>query len=48
MVAQVMMSSIMGFVLRRQILRDPLALQYTHEQIVDSIVGTMLHGLLPE
>ncbi len=46
MAAQVLMSGIMGFVLRRQILNDPLALQYTHEQIVDSIVGTALHGLL--
>jgi AcrR family transcriptional regulator len=48
MAAQVLMSGIMGFVLRRQILNDPLALQYTHEQIVDSIVGTALHGLLSD
>jgi AcrR family transcriptional regulator len=48
MAAQVLMSGIMGFVLRRQILHDPLALQYTHEQIVDSIVGTALHGMLPD
>jgi len=46
MAAQVLMSGIMGFVFRRQILNDPLALPYTHEQIVDSLVGTALHGLL--
>jgi AcrR family transcriptional regulator len=46
--AQALMSAVMGFVLRRQILRDPLAMQYSHEQIIDSIVGTALHGLLPD
>jgi AcrR family transcriptional regulator len=46
MAAQVLMSGTMGFVFRRQILHDPLALQFTHEQIVDSIVGTAMHGLL--
>jgi AcrR family transcriptional regulator len=48
MVAQVLMSGTMGFVLRRQILHDPLALQYTHEQIVESIAGTAMHGLMPD
>src|SRR5690349_19584582 len=33
LVAQTFISSIMGFVLRRQVLHDPLALQYTQEQI---------------
>lgn len=48
MAAQALMSAIMGFVLRRQILRDPLALQYTQEQIVDGVVTSALHGLLAE
>jgi hypothetical protein len=37
----------MAFVLRRQIIRDPIALQYTQEQIVDAIVDTVLNGLVP-
>lgn len=45
--AQCIIGSVMGFVLRRQILRDPLALQYTHKQIADTIVTTALQGLLP-
>lgn len=47
MVAQALMSGVMGFVLRRQILHDPVALRYTREEIVDGIVGTALRGLLP-
>jgi TetR/AcrR family transcriptional regulator, cholesterol catabolism regulator len=43
---QVLLSCIMGFVLRRQIVHDSSALQYTHEQIVDTIIDTMLKGLL--
>ncbi len=45
--AQVLISSMMGFVLRRQVMRDPLALALTHEQISDAIVGTLLQGILP-
>jgi AcrR family transcriptional regulator len=45
--AQVVMGSVMSLVLRRQILRDPDALKYTHEEIVDSIVGIALQGLAP-
>lgn len=45
--AQVFIGSVMGFVLRRQIIRDPIALQYSHEQIAQSIVETVLQGLLP-
>jgi AcrR family transcriptional regulator len=44
---QVLMGSVMGFVFRRQLLRDPLALAYSHEQIVEAVVDTVLHGLLP-
>ena len=46
-VVQVLMGSGMGLILRRQILRDPTALHYSHAQIVDSIVTTILQGLLP-
>ena len=45
--AQVFVGSMMGFVLRRQVIRDPGALQLTHEQIADAIVDTVLKGLLP-
>jgi AcrR family transcriptional regulator len=45
--AQVLLGSMIGFVLRRQIFRDPLALQLSHEQIVTTIVDTVLQGLLP-
>jgi hypothetical protein len=44
---QVLVGSVMGFVLRRQILHDPSALAYTHEQIVEAVVDTALQGLLP-
>ncbi|HEV2579308.1 MAG TPA: TetR/AcrR family transcriptional regulator [Ktedonobacteraceae bacterium] len=44
MIAQVLFGSMIGFVLRRQILRDPAALEFTHEQIADAIVDTMLNG----
>ena len=45
--AQVFLSSVMGFVLRRHIIRDPLALQYTPEQIADAIVDTVFSGIAP-
>ena len=45
--AQVFVGSIIGFVLRRQIIHDPVALEYTHEQIVDAVIETVLKGLLP-
>ncbi len=45
--AQVLLGSMIGFVLRRQVLRDTLALQYTHEEIVEAIVDTTLKGLSP-
>jgi AcrR family transcriptional regulator len=47
LIAQTLLGCMMGFVLRRQILRDPVALQFTQEQIVESIVSTTLQGLLP-
>ena len=45
--AQVFIGSIMDLVLRRQIVGDPLALQYSHEQITEHLVTTTLQGLLP-
>ncbi|HEV7237040.1 MAG TPA: TetR/AcrR family transcriptional regulator C-terminal domain-containing protein, partial [Ktedonobacteraceae bacterium] len=45
--AQVLLGSMIGFVLRRQVLRDAIALQYTHEEIVEAIVDTVLKGLSP-
>ncbi len=44
---EVLMGSLMAFVLRRQLLHDPTALQYNREQIVEGIVTTTLEGLLP-
>lgn len=46
-IVQVLMDSGIGIILRRQILRDPTALHYTQAEIADSIVTTMLQGLLP-
>jgi AcrR family transcriptional regulator len=43
---QVFGGSLMAFVIRRQLLRDPAALRYTHEQIVESVITVVLHGLL--
>jgi len=45
--AQVIFACVSGMVLRRQIMHDPQALQYTHEEIVDSIVSMTLDGLRP-
>jgi AcrR family transcriptional regulator len=45
--AQLLLSCVIGFVLRRQVIRDPLALALTHEQIIEGIVETMLQGILP-
>ena len=45
--AQVCIGSVIGFVLRRQIMHDAVALAYSHEQITDAVVETVLKGLLP-
>lgn len=45
--AQVLLGSVVGFVLRRQILRDSVALLLTQEQIVTAVVDSVLNGLLP-
>lgn len=43
--AQLILGSIMDIVLRRQILRDPEMLAYSHEQIVNATINLALHGL---
>lgn len=45
--AQLLISCVMGFVLRRKVIHDPLAVALTHEQIIDAIVETMLQGIVP-
>ncbi len=47
LVAQTFLGSVMAFVLRRHVLRDPLALQYSQQEIADIVVTTILEGLLP-
>ena len=47
LLAQLVISSIIGFVLRRQIIQDPLVLQYSQSEIADIIVDTLLQGILP-
>jgi AcrR family transcriptional regulator len=44
---QLLIGSVMAFVLRRNLLHDPQVLHLTHEQIADAVVETMLKGLLP-
>lgn len=46
-VAQVFLASVMGFVLRRQVMRDAGALSLDHEQIADTLIDVVLNGLLP-
>ena len=45
--AQTFMGEVMGFIVRRVIMRDPSALQYTHGQIAEFLVETTLKGLAP-
>ena len=47
LIAQVLFGCVIGFVLRRQIVHDQVALRYSHEQIADSICETVLEGVLP-
>lgn len=43
--AQLLISSLIGFVLRRQILRDPTVLTLTHEQIADVVTDAVINGI---
>jgi AcrR family transcriptional regulator len=47
LIPQLLIGSVMAFVLRRNVIRDPQVLHFTHEQIADAVVETMLKGLLP-
>lgn len=47
LVAQSFVSNLIGFVFRRQVLRDPLVMHYSHEQIIDTVLSITLNGLLP-
>ena len=44
---QTLVGSVAGFVLRRQLLRDPQALQHSHEQIAQAVTDLFLKGILP-
>ena len=44
---QVFTGSLFSFIIRRQILHDPLAVQYNQAQIVDIVVHTVLDGMRP-
>ena len=46
--AQVLLNTLIGAVLRRQIIRDPAVLRYSPEELAESITEMMLRGLLPE
>ncbi|MDQ2714321.1 MAG: TetR/AcrR family transcriptional regulator [Chloroflexota bacterium] len=45
--AQTFLGCVIGFVLRRQILRDPSVLAYSHEEIANVIIDTVFQGLIP-
>ena len=47
MTTQVLISSMIGMVLRRQIMRDPMVLRLTHEEIVHAILELALPGIQP-
>ena len=47
LVTRLVMGSVMNIALLRQVLRDPLARQYSQDQIVEGVVSLALHGLLP-
>ncbi len=43
--AQVIAGSIVGMVMRRQIMRDPNVQRYTHEELVHAILDTVMRGI---
>lgn len=45
--AQTFMGGVMGFILRRQLLHDPMALKYSREEIVDHLVENTMRSLAP-
>ncbi|HEX7735711.1 MAG TPA: helix-turn-helix domain-containing protein [Ktedonobacteraceae bacterium] len=46
--AQAMVSALIGMVLRRQIIRDPGVLQYSHEEIAQTLLQTFGRGIQPD
>jgi AcrR family transcriptional regulator len=46
MTTQLLVSSVVGVVMRRQIMRDPRMLNYTHEEIAQAVLGTILPDML--
>jgi len=46
--AQVLLNTLIGAVLRRQVIRDPAALRYSPEELAESITEMLLRGILPE
>jgi AcrR family transcriptional regulator len=47
LITQVMISSMMGFVMRRQLVHDPSVLRYTHEEFAQTLVDMFLQGIRP-
>lgn len=47
MTAQIVVSNMIGMVMRRQLMRDPAMLRYTHEEIVQAVLNTLLQGIQP-
>jgi len=45
--AQTFMGGVMGFILRRQLLHDPMALMYSRDELVNYLVESTLQGLYP-
>ena len=45
--AQTFMGGVMGFILRRQLLHDPMALKYSRAEVVNHLVDSTLQGLYP-
>ena len=43
--AQIIVSSLIGMVLRRQVIHDPGVLRYTHEEIAQALLSTLLRGI---
>ena len=48
LIAQLLLNSLMGAVLRRQIIRDPAMLRYSQEELAECLAAVALHGLLPK
>ena len=45
--SHLLLGGLMDLVLRRQIIRDPMVLKFSRDQIVQTVVDTTLKGLLP-